>query len=48
MSEKNIVKRSRHENVAGNPKDNINILVLPADRAKGDPQNLVGVIVDRN
>ena len=43
-----MVKRSRLEHVAGNPGDNVIIPIPLVDRGKGDPRNIMGVIVDRN
>ena len=43
-----MVKRSRLEHVAGNPGDNVIIPIPLVDRGKGDPCNIMGVIVDRN
>ncbi|KAK6195883.1 hypothetical protein SNE40_001219 [Patella caerulea] len=43
-----MVKRSRLEHVAGNPGDNVTIPIPLVDRGKGDPRNIMGVIVDRN
>ena len=43
-----MVKRSRLEHVTGNPGDNVIIPIPLVDRGKGDPRNIMGVIVDRN
>ena len=43
-----MVKRSRLEQVACNPGDNVIIPIRLVDRGKGDPRNIMGVIVDRN
>ena len=41
-----MVKRSRVEHVAGNPLDNVTI-PIPL-RGRGDPRNIMGVILDRD
>ncbi|XP_041365670.1 uncharacterized protein LOC121380767 [Gigantopelta aegis] len=43
-----MVKRSRLEHVPGNPGDNVTIPIPFVDRGKGDPRNIMGVIVDRD
>ncbi|XP_068209216.1 uncharacterized protein [Palaemon carinicauda] len=43
-----MVKRSRLERVPGDPGDNVTIPIPLVDRGKGDPQNVIGVILDRN
>ena len=41
------VKRSHLELVPGNPGDNVTITIPFGDHGKGDPRNIMGVIVDR-
>jgi len=43
-----MIKRSRLENVPGKVGDNITIPIPLVDRGRGDPRNIVGVIVDRD
>ncbi|XP_064120216.1 uncharacterized protein LOC135224823 [Macrobrachium nipponense] len=43
-----MVKRSRVEHVPSNPGDKVTIPIPLVDRGKGDPQNVIGVILDRN
>ncbi|XP_068237119.1 uncharacterized protein [Palaemon carinicauda] len=43
-----MVKRSRLEHVPGDPGDNVTIPIPLVDRGKGDPRNVIGVILDRN
>ena len=43
-----MAKLSRLEHVAGNPGDNVIIPIPSVDCAKGDPRNIMGMIVDRN
>ena len=43
-----MVKRSHLEHVPGNPGDNVTIPIPFVDRGKGDPRNIMGVIVDRD
>ncbi|XP_068225576.1 uncharacterized protein [Palaemon carinicauda] len=43
-----MVKRSRLENIPGDPGDNMTIPIPLVDRGKGDPRNVAGVILDRN
>ena len=43
-----MVKRSRVEHVPGNPLDNITIPIPLVDRGRGDPRNIMGVILDRD
>jgi len=43
-----MVKRSRVEHVAGNPLDNVRIPIPLVDRGRGDPRNIMGVILDRD
>ncbi|XP_046560064.1 uncharacterized protein LOC124269094 [Haliotis rubra] len=43
-----MVKRSRLEHVAGNPGDNVTIPIPLVDRGKGEPRNIMGVILDGN
>ena len=43
-----MVKRSRIDYVAGNPGDNVTIPIPLVDRGRGDPRNLMGIIVDRD
>ena len=42
-----LVKRSRVENAASNSKDNVTIPIPLVDRGRGDPRNIMGVILDR-
>ena len=41
-----MVKRSRVEHVAGNPLDNVTIPIPLVDRGRGDPRNIMKVILD--
>ena len=43
-----MVKRSRIKHVAGNVGDNVTIPIPIVDRGRGDPRNMLGVIVDRD
>jgi hypothetical protein len=43
-----MVKRSRKEHVAGSVGDNVTIPIPLFDRGRGDPRNLLGVIIDRD
>ena len=43
-----MVKRSRVQHVAGNIGDNVTVPIPLVDRGRGDPRNLIGVIVDRD
>ena len=43
-----MVKRSRTIYVAGNPGDNVIIPIPLVDRGRGDPRNIMGVIVERD
>ena len=43
-----MVKRSRLEHVPGDPGDNVTIPIPLVDRGKGDPRNVIGIILDRN
>ena len=43
-----MVKRSHLEHVPGNPGDNVTIPIPLVDRRKGDPRNVIGVILDCN
>ena len=43
-----MVKRSRIELQAGNIGDNVALPVPMVDRGRGDPRNILGVIIDRN
>ena len=43
-----MLKRSRLEQVAGNSGDNVVIQIPLVDRGRGDPRNIMGVILDRN
>jgi len=43
-----MVKRSRVEHVAGNLLDNVTIPIPLVDRGRGDPINIMGVILDRD
>lgn len=43
-----MVKRSHLEHVPGNPGDNVTIPIPLVDRWKGDPRNVIGVILDCN
>ena len=43
-----MVKRSRLELAAGMPGDNVAIPIPLVDRGRGDPRNILGVIVDRD
>lgn len=45
---KRMVLRSRIEFAAGNPGDNVTVPVPLVDRGRGDPRNIMGVILDRN
>ena len=42
-----MLQRSRFEQVAGNPGDNVIIPIPLVDRGRGDPRNIMGVILDR-
>ena len=48
MQVERMAKLSRLEHVAGNPGDNVIIPIPLVDCAKGDPRNIMGMIVDRN
>jgi len=43
-----MVKRSRVEHVTGHPLDNVTIPTPLVDRGRGDPRNIMGVILDRD
>jgi hypothetical protein len=43
-----MVKRSRIEPAAGNPGDNVTVPIPLVDRGRGDPRNIMGVIIDRD
>ena len=43
-----MVKRSRMEHAPGNPGDNVTVPVPLVDRGRGDPRNIMGVIIDRD
>ena len=43
-----MLKRSRLEQVAGNPGDYVIIPIPLVDRGRGDPRNIMGVILDGN
>ncbi|XP_068207590.1 KRAB-A domain-containing protein 2-like [Palaemon carinicauda] len=43
-----MVKCSRLEHVPGDPGENVKIPIPLVDRGKGDPRNVIGVILDRN
>ena len=43
-----MVQRSRLEEVAGDPGDNVTIPIPLVDRGKGDPRNIMGIILDRD
>jgi hypothetical protein len=43
-----MVKRSRLVNVAGEVSDNVAIPIPLVDRGRGDPRNILGVILDRD
>ena len=43
-----MLKRSRLEQVAENSGDNVVIPIPLVDRGRGDPRNIMGVILDRN
>jgi len=43
-----MVKRSRLEHAAGNPGDNVTLPVALVDRGRGDPRNIMGIILDRD
>jgi len=43
-----MVKRSRIELQAGNIGDNVALPVPMVDRGRGDPRNILGVIIDKN
>lgn len=43
-----MVKRSRIEHVAGNPGDNVTVPIPLVDRGRGDPRNIMGIIIDRD
>ena len=43
-----MLKRSRQEQVAGNPGDNVIIPIPLVDRGRGDPRNIMGVVLEIN
>jgi hypothetical protein len=43
-----MVKRSRIDHAAGNVGDNVTVPIPLVDRGRGDPRNIMGVIVDRD
>ena len=43
-----MIKRSRIEHVAGNPGDNVTVSIPVVDRGRGDPRNIMGVILERD
>src|SRR6218665_2678062 len=42
-----MVKRRRVQHSPGNPGDNVTVPIPMVDRGRGDPRNLMGVIIDR-
>ena len=43
-----MIKRSRLEHAPGNPGDNVTVPIPLVDRGRGDPRNIMGVIIDRD
>ena len=43
-----MIKRSRIINVPANPGDNVTVPVPLVDRGRGDPRNLLGIVLDRD
>ena len=43
-----MLKRSRVENSAANPGDNVTLPIPLVDRGRGDPRNIIGVVLDRD
>jgi hypothetical protein len=43
-----MVKRSRLQHAPGNPGDNVTVPIPLVDRGRGDPRNIMGVILDRD
>ena len=43
-----MVKRSRVEMVAGKMGDNVTVPIPLVDRGRGDPRNILGIVLDRN
>ena len=43
-----MVKRSRVQHVPGNIGDNVTVPIPLVDRGRGDPRNIISVIVDRD
>src|SRR6218665_607593 len=43
-----MVKRSRVQHAPGSPGDNVTVPIPMVDRGRGDPRNLMGVIIDRD
>jgi len=43
-----MVKRSRVEMVAGKVGDNVAVPIPLVDRRRGDPRNILGIVLDRN
>ena len=43
-----MVQFSRLEQVAGDPGNNVTIPISLVDRGKGDPRNIMGIILDRD
>jgi len=43
-----MIKRSRVLHQAGNPGDNVTVPIPLVDRGRGDPRNIMGVIIDRD
>lgn len=43
-----MVKRSRVLHQAGNPGENVTVPIPLVDRGRGDPRNIMGVIIDRD
>src|SRR6218665_1518599 len=43
-----MVRRNRVQHSPGNPGDNVTVPIFMVDRGRGDPRNLMGVIIDRD
>ena len=43
-----MIKRSKIVHAAGNPGDNVTIPIPLVDRGRGDPRNIMGIILDRD
>jgi len=43
-----MVKRSRIDHAAGNTGDNVTVPIPLVDRGRGDPRNIMGIILDRD